>query len=86
MANSLLYKKITGRLCFKFTSLRSRDHALRMEKQKSLESLKTAEMSGLYAGIRKESGRFSAVIELMLVVVSIVADDVQRTLETTGRV
>ena len=30
-----------------------------MEKQKSLEILKTAEMAGLCAGILKESGRFS---------------------------
>ena len=32
-----------------------------MEKQKSLESLKTAAMSGLCAGIQKESGRLSEV-------------------------
>ena len=61
MANSLSYDKITGSLCFQFTSLRRRDRSLLMEKQKSLESLKTAAMSGLCAGIRKESGRLSDV-------------------------
>ena len=48
VANSLSKDKITGRLCFQFTvSLRMRDRSLVMEKQKSLETLKTAEMSGL---------------------------------------